>query len=90
MSWNEPGGGNKNPRDPWGGGNQGPPDLDEAFKKLQKQLGGMFGGGGGGSGRGAASSTLFGIIFSISRLSHYKVSYIHTSQDFTKNSILII
>ena len=64
MSWNEPGGGNKNPRDPWGGGNQGPPDLDEAFKKLQKQLGGMFGGGGGGSGRGAASSALFGIIFS--------------------------
>ena len=29
MSWNEPGGG-KGPRDPWGGKDQGPPDLDEA------------------------------------------------------------
>ena len=48
MSWNEPGGGNNNPKDPWGGGdNQGPPDLDEALKKLQEKLGGMFGGGGG-------------------------------------------
>ena len=49
MAWNEPGGGN-NSRDPWGGGNQGPPDLDEAFKKLQQRLGGMFGGSGGSSG----------------------------------------
>ena len=46
MAWNEPGGGDK---DPWGGrGDQGPPDLDEAFKKLQQQLAGIFGGGGGG------------------------------------------
>ena len=50
MSWNEPGDGNKGPRDPWGGGNQGPPDLDEAFKKLQQRLASMFGGGRGGSG----------------------------------------
>lgn len=46
MAWNEPGGSDK---DPWGGrGDQGPPDLDEAFKKLQQQLAGIFGGGGGG------------------------------------------
>jgi membrane protease subunit HflK len=59
MSWNEPGGGNNNPKDPWGGGDQGPPDLDEALKKLQEKLGGMFGGGAGGSGssRGGLSST---------------------------------
>lgn len=50
MSWNEPGGGNKKPQDPWGGGNQGPPDLDEALKKLQAKLGGIFGGGGSKSG----------------------------------------
>ena len=32
--------------DPWGDrGNQGPPDLDEAIKKLQGQLSGLFGGG---------------------------------------------
>lgn len=56
MSWNEPGGGNNNSRDPWGGGDQGPPDLDEALKKLQEKLGGMFGGGSGGSSGGAGVS----------------------------------
>ena len=54
MSWNEPGGGDNKPKDPWGGGsNQGPPDLDEALKKLQAKLGGLFGGGGSSSGGGA-------------------------------------
>ena len=33
MAWNEPGGGNNNSKDPWGGGDQGPPDLDDALKK---------------------------------------------------------
>ncbi len=53
MAWNEPGGRDK---DPWGNrGDQGPPDLDEAIRKLQSQLAGIFGGGqrnasGGGSG----------------------------------------
>ena len=53
MAWNEPGGRDK---DPWGNrGDQGPPDLDEAIRKLQAQLAGIFGGGqrnasGGGSG----------------------------------------
>lgn len=50
MAWNEPGG-NSNDQDPWGnrnnkgGGRQGPPDLDEALRKLQENLGGIFGGG---------------------------------------------
>lgn len=68
MAWNEPGGGN-NDRDPWGGGggDKGPPDLDEAFRKLQKQLAGMFGRGRGGSGAGGGMATsispgLFGLI----------------------------
>ena len=43
MAWNEPGGGNNKPKDPWGGGDQGPPDLDEALKKLQEKLGGKIG-----------------------------------------------
>ena len=47
MAWNEPGGGDNNPKDPWGGNNQGPPDLDEALKKFQEKLRGIFGGGGG-------------------------------------------
>ena len=48
MAWNEPGGNGNKPRDPWGGGDQGPPDMDEALRKLKQQLGGIFGGGSGG------------------------------------------
>ena len=45
MAWNEPGGNNQGDKDPWGNKNdQGPPDLDEAFKKLQNNLSQMFGG----------------------------------------------
>lgn len=55
MSWNEPGGDNK---DPWSGRNDknGPPDLDEAIKTLQEKLGGLFGGGSGGNDSGGGSS----------------------------------
>lgn len=70
MAWNEPGGGNnKGPRDPWGGGDQGPPDLDEVLKKLQEKFGGLFGGGsgksGGGSGGGGISGRLVGVLIAI-------------------------
>ncbi len=47
MGWNEPPDGNKG-KDPWGnrGNNgEGPPDLDEIIKKMQKGFGGMFGSG---------------------------------------------
>lgn len=50
MAWNEPGG-NRNGKDPWGnknGGNQGPPDLDEALKQFMKKINGLFGSGSGG------------------------------------------
>ena len=66
MAWNEPGGGNKGPRDPWGGGDQGPPDLDEALKKLQNKLGGIFGGGGSsGSGGGSKPSGIPGAFLGV-------------------------
>ena len=67
MAWNEPGG-NSNNQDPWGGrrggDRKGPPDLDEAFRKLQESLNGLFGGGkkrGGddGAGKGAGFGLLF-------------------------------
>lgn len=47
MAWNEPGGG----KDPWGGNrnDQGPPDIDEALKKLKEKFS-MFGSGGGSGG----------------------------------------
>lgn len=49
MAWND---NNGRKRDPWGDsrGNQGPPDLDDAFRNLKGQLGKLFGGGGGGDG----------------------------------------
>ncbi|MEB8291129.1 FtsH protease activity modulator HflK [Klebsiella michiganensis] len=69
MAWNQPGN-NGQDRDPWGssnnqggnsGGNgnkggreQGPPDLDDIFRKLSKKLGGL-GGGKGGLGGGSSS-----------------------------------
>ncbi len=55
MSWNEPGNGKD--KDPWGGRNdqQGPPDLDEAFKKLQDNLSKMFGGKGSSGGSNGGS-----------------------------------
>jgi len=67
MAWNQPGN-NGQDRDPWGssnnqggnsGGNgnkggreQGPPDLDDIFRKLSKKLGGIGGGKGTGGGTG--------------------------------------
>ena len=55
MAWNEPGGG----KDPWGGNrnDQGPPDIDEALKKLKEKLSG-FGGKGGGNGGASLKSIL--------------------------------
>lgn len=70
MAWNEPGGGGD--KDPWGNrGNDGPPDLDEAFRKLQNSLSEMFGGGGGsgsGGGSGGAGLNLNLIWFGIGAL----------------------
>jgi membrane protease subunit HflK len=66
MAWNEPGG--NGDKDPWSTnrgkrGNQGPPDLDEVFKNLQKKFGSLFGGKGGSSGNGklGAGGGAFGI-----------------------------
>ena len=66
MAWNEPGGGGD--KDPWSTnrgkrGNQGPPDLDEVFRNLQKKFGSLFGGKGGRSGGGGTglSGSGFGI-----------------------------
>ena len=42
MAWNEPGG--QKDKDPWGG-NEGPPDLDEAFRRFKEKFGGNKSGG---------------------------------------------
>lgn len=84
MGWNEPGN-----NDPWSGngqngggrkpsGQQGPPDLDEALRKLQEQLAGMFGGGGkkssggnktGGSGFGGLLALLLLLVLGAAAVS---------------------
>ncbi|MCY3542266.1 MAG: FtsH protease activity modulator HflK [Gammaproteobacteria bacterium] len=50
MAWSDNDG---KKQDPWGnqGGQQGPPDLDESFKKIQNQFKNMFSGGGGKDGK---------------------------------------
>lgn len=52
MAWNEPGG--QKDKDPWGG-NQGPPDLDEAFRKFKEKFAGKKSGGGAGGNNGQGS-----------------------------------
>lgn len=80
MAWNEPGG-NGNNHDPWSNGgknnrgkrgqDQGPPDLDDALRKLQDRLNTLFGGsnrrgnsgpGGGGSGGGSTGGFSFVLV----------------------------
>lgn len=61
MSWNEPGG--NRPRDPWGGGgDQGPPDLDEVLKNLRGKFSGLFGGKGGGNNHQGGGAALLGLV----------------------------
>jgi len=67
MAWNEPG--NKgNGNDPWGGGgrgggDKGPPDIDEVIKSVSRKINSLLGGSksggnsGGGGGSGAALSS---------------------------------
>ncbi|MDT8409544.1 MAG: FtsH protease activity modulator HflK [Wenzhouxiangellaceae bacterium] len=45
MPWNEPGRGGGDGKDPWKGGGQQPPDLDEVFANVQKRLKKIIGGG---------------------------------------------
>lgn len=53
MAWDD----DKKPNDPWGqAGDQGPPDLDETFRKLKGALGSLFGGGGSSGGNSSGSS----------------------------------
>jgi membrane protease subunit HflK len=89
MAWNEPGG-NSNNQDPWGGrkggDRKGPPDLDEAFRKLQESLNGLFGGGkkrGGddGAGRGGGFGLLFVGLAVLAAVWLYSAVYVIDEQE---------
>ncbi|MDX9874624.1 MAG: FtsH protease activity modulator HflK [Spongiibacteraceae bacterium] len=83
MAWNEPGGGKK---DPWGGDNQGPPDLDEAFKKLQDKLNNMFGGkrggraGGSGSDGGSFNPRLLLVVLGVVAVLYFLMGFYQVDQ----------
>ena len=56
MAWND----DQNKKDPWGtSGDQGPPDLDDVFRKFKSQFGGLFGGGGSGGSSGSGGIRRF-------------------------------
>lgn len=87
MPWNEPGGNNK---DPWGSGgqkknDQGPPNLDEILKKLQKLLGGVLGGGkknssgksGGNGNKNSGSKAMLWVVLVVAVVAYiYNAIYI--------------
>ncbi|MFO6423714.1 FtsH protease activity modulator HflK [Motilimonas sp. KMU-193] len=86
MAWNEPGNGGNKDRDPWQNNNknQGPPDLDEVFKKLSGKFGGTFGGKGGGG-----DVSTFGItIVLIIGLLIWGVSGFYTIKEAEKGVVL--
>ena len=92
MAWNEPGG-NSNDKDPWGGrrggDRQGPPDLDEALRKLQDNLNGLFGGrkrrggdeGGSGTGKGGGMGLLAVVFAGLAALWLYNAVYVVDEQE---------
>ncbi len=61
MAWNEPGKGDK---DPWGNrDDKGPPDIDEVVRKMQRKLGGIFGGGSSDNGDASGAGPIgFGLV----------------------------
>ena len=91
MAWNEPGGGNGS-KDPWGdkGRKQdGPPDLDEVFKKLNEKVTSLFGGKGGKSGGGSAQGGAKGLGFvAVILLVLWVLSGIYIVTDGTQGVVL--
>jgi len=89
MAWNEPG--NNGDRDPWGNRqDQGPPDLDEAFKKLKDNLGGVFGGGsssGGSTGGGMLTSSVLGVLAAVAAIG-YGLMGIYTLDEQERGVVL--
>lgn len=90
MAWNEPGG--SGDKDPWGGRgkNEGPPDLDEVVRNLQKKLGAIFGGGKpGGTGTGGGKSSSIGLgLIGIILFAIWGVSGFYTVDEGTRGVVL--
>jgi membrane protease subunit HflK len=79
MAWNEPGKGDK---DPWGDrGNDGPPDLDDVVRNLQRKLGGIFGGGNSGDNNSSGDGTLGLGLIAVIILAVWLASGIYTQDE---------
>lgn len=79
MAWNEPG--NQNKQDPWGRkNNDGPPDLDEALRKLMSRISALFGGRSPRSGSGDAGFTGVALVV-IAALLIWSISGFYTIQE---------
>lgn len=93
MAWNEPG---NNSQDPWGNGNKkrpqnGPPDLDEALKNMQKKINGFFGGSGGSGGDSNPSKGVPGfliVVVVIALLVFYAIAGFYTVDEKEKAVVL--
>ncbi len=55
MAWND-----ENNKNPWGGNNQTPPELEEVIKDFKNKFNSRFGGGSSGSGKGGVSKAAKG------------------------------
>ena len=55
MAWND-----ENNKNPWGGNNQTPPELEEVIKDFKNKFNTRFGGGSSGSGKGGVSKAAKG------------------------------
>ncbi|MEJ6476544.1 FtsH protease activity modulator HflK [Pseudoalteromonas piscicida] len=89
MAWNEPGN-NGNDNDPWknrGGRDQGPPDLDEVFRKFGNKFGGIFGGKPGNGGNGGLGSAGFVFILIIAVIV-WALSGIYTVKEAERGIVL--
>ncbi|WP_440054023.1 FtsH protease activity modulator HflK [Pseudoalteromonas sp. T1lg65] len=89
MAWNEPGN-NGNDNDPWknrGGKDQGPPDLDEVFRKFGNKFGGIFGGKPGKGGNGGVGGAGLTFIILIA-LVVWALSGIYTVKEAERGIVL--
>ncbi|GEK10749.1 FtsH protease activity modulator HflK [Pseudoalteromonas peptidolytica] len=89
MAWNEPGN-NGNDNDPWknrGGRDQGPPDLDEVFRKFGNKFGGIFGGKPGKGGNGGLGGAGFVFILIIAVIV-WALSGIYTVKEAERGIVL--
>ena len=82
MGWNEPPGGNKG-KDPWGnrGNDEGPPDIDEIIRRMQRGFGGLFGNKPGGVGGGQSPMNWLIVLVVLVGLLIYLMSYAIDEQE---------